>query len=343
MGKFGLLSTVTALTLTSLCGLWYMNAKRRKASKSEQFAFIYPLPVGVEMKPYPLIFISEAGQSATAWKGYMEHLSQLGYECHGLNLVETGDVSINMSDQLSAIRLYCEEFLNGRNPILVGHGAGARKVQLYMIAKECDVTSNNKVKAMILLCPLSVENFDLTMAKTIQNILKKSGQPGTALMALFSCFVLGGNILSLLGGGPMRHYFQTYRYHFNANTQYTTLLSPSLMPHASASMSVTSITLGEYSDICMLNHEPAMTGADEVEIERSPDIALLAEGVKHLVIGAGEDRIVPIDIVKTVASTWGNSFETVDDLFIPNQGHALGDDGWELSVLPRLIAFINSI
>ena len=62
----------------------------------------------------------------------MEALSALGYECHGLNLVETADSSLDLGHQLSALRLYCEEYLQGRQPVLVAHGAAARKAQLYV-------------------------------------------------------------------------------------------------------------------------------------------------------------------------------------------------------------------
>ena len=105
-------------------------------------------------------------------------------------------------------------------------------------------------------------------------MLRSNGSPGSGLLALLAHFFLGGNIVSMLGGGPFRHFFRTYEYFFNTATTCTSLLSPAQLANGSVSGVHGQVTLGEFSDMTMLQHEPAVTGADDVVLGRRVEDAL---------------------------------------------------------------------
>ena len=78
--------------------------------------------------------------------------------------------------------------------------------------------------------------------------------------------------------------------------------------------------------------------------------------LRLLVLGASNDKVVPAAMVTEVANTWAPSppRKDIDNgevsgvqreaaLFVPQQGHQLGDTGWQDEVFPRLVQFLATM
>ena len=302
----------------------------------------YP-PSTVASRPYPLILLAGTSQKADVWRRRMEMLSAAGYECHALDFVQSGRYFTSYAEQMRRLKQYIIERLDGR-PILIGHSQGGTKAQVYVLASDGDagMAVDCSVRAVVLMS--STE--DSLLGATPSILGKMVATAGVARTTVAG--VLGAIYLDPLcfcfGGGPWRHQLKMYGSLFNESTHSTTLASEHSLSDARVAIPKDHATsqlvpVPAWADTYLTAHDPSITDLGVVARARSPCAARAASNelpILHLV--AGNDRIVSRAQSAKVAAAWGVPMTVVD-----GQGHQLGDEGWERSVMEPLRAFLDAI
>ena len=344
------LPTATAIAAAVLWAR-YQHRRIRRAKNCMRAVRIYP-PPGITQRAHPLIFLTSSSQKADVWRSRMELLAAAGYECHALDFTQTGRYFTSYAEQLSRLRQYIVERVEGR-PVLIGHGQGGAKAQLYLLADGCDavVPPENRLRAVILMasCEASILS---ALPGVLCKAIATAGVARTALAAL-----LGGVFLDpvcfLAGGGPLRHRIRAYEGLFCSRTCRTTQTSAHGHSDARVALnggeggggtdvaidvSVSGLPLAAWADTYLAAHDPFITDFGCVGHARTPREALEAHACAMLHLVAAEDRVMPRVQSDKVTTMWQCS-----TIHVEGQGHQFGDAGWEQSVMRPLRDFLDAL
>eukprot|EP00929_Paragymnodinium_shiwhaense_P082733 TRINITY_DN43749_c0_g1_i1.p1 TRINITY_DN43749_c0_g1~~TRINITY_DN43749_c0_g1_i1.p1 ORF type:complete len:333 (-),score=16.12 TRINITY_DN43749_c0_g1_i1:120-1118(-) len=301
-----------------------LNHWRIRRSRSTDYAHVVVRPkqqaseVGPSERPV-LLFIHGTCHNAAYWQGYMESLSDGGWECHALTLGQGGTWVTTWAEQIRQIRETLVEI--GRPVVLVGHSQGGCKAEVYVRSPEGDAAapSHCKVVGLVLMGSCGFEQADVADLQWYF----------LHWPSLLASLPLGLEAALPFGGGPqiLRHFFQRYKVFFKANTTTTTLLGS----RAGA------VPLRTFSDVAMVDHEPFPADAFVFDTARLAHRGELMRAGLHVLILSGScDRCIPPRLTEDLGVHWG-----VPVTYISEQGHDFGDPGWEQSVVPILEKFLE--
>lgn len=130
----------------------------------------------------------------------------------------------------------------------------------------------------------------------------------------------------LFGGGPWRHKLGLSGL-FNLETARTTLTS------AEGSLSI-----AEWLDTYVCDHDPFVADAGVLRHARTPAQAIAQNSCSLLHMVASEDALIPKAMSAEIGTRWG-----VRATLVEGQGHQMGDEGWEQSVMGPLRAFLDGL
>lgn len=277
----------------------------------------------------------------------MEMLAAEGYECHALDFSQTGRYRTSYREQIDRIRHYILEQLDDR-PVLIGHGHGGLKCQLYMLASHGDAmcAADCSVRAMVLMASTFPKKAS-SLARAVCDVASAVGAGRALLAGSFGAAHLDP-LCFLHGGGPMRHVLYTYPALFNPSTRATTLMSETGAADARVTLTSsdgdlsTGLPIARWADTYLADHEPIITDGVSSVLSRGRTRATMdalaanACDVLHLV--AANDRLVQRAQTDETSRAW-----QVDSLVVEGQGHQFGDAGWEEHVMTPLRAFLDRL
>ena len=335
-------SILSAAAVAAVACFYVRNHRRVRAAKSCLRAFVLRPAADVPRRPYPVIFLAGTAQKSSVWRRQMELLTSAGYECHALDFVQTGRYLSSMADQVSRMREYIVEKIDGRRPILIGHSMGGCRAQCYMLAADGDasVTEEAAVRAVVLMAA-NEASFVGSFPDVLRQLVATAGVARALAAGLLGLIFLDPICFSF-GGGPYRHWLRTYEDLFNPHTKSTSLMSVQGLKDARIDWSGNAtdgrLPISVWADAYLSDHEPVMTDLGVVRHGRSASDALAAHGCEVLHLVAADDRVMPRAQSRKVAETWKTASVVVD-----GQGHQFGDAGWERSLMGPLRAFLDGL
>jgi len=289
-----------------------------RREKTRSYLVLDP-PFGVkEKKSLVLIFLPGTAQNIQSCWGRMQQMAAQGYECHALNIVDRkGEFFTSYAEQMRQIREYVMSSSIKQRPfVIIGHSQGGSKAQMYALEKHED--SRSMPQAIVLLA-----SSDLDVLNAVPRInfyMMRSRPVSTILASITGMFWLEATSFTF-GGGPLRHLFGMYRGMFIGEK--TTLLN--LGRDDSVEF---------FADHAINDHDPFITDLITYSVKSTPKDAL-NQGLKVLHLVAAEDRVVPPSQSVLISKRWN-----VKPVTIPNQGHEMGDAGWEHDVMKEIGKFL---
>ena len=246
----------------------------------------------------------------------MRILAEKGYDCHALNLTQTGAFFTSYKSQMKFIREYVSRL---KKPfVLVGHSQGGSKAQMYVLDGH-EKNTNTMPQGIILL---SSSDLDVFNAVPKINLYMMQHRPISLILSSLIGMIFGELTSFTYGGGPFRHIFKMYRGMFCTNS--TTLLGDG------------SISLRQFSNKAIDSHDPIITDLMTFTPSSTPRV-VLENGLEVLHLVAEKDCVVPPSQSSAISNRWGG----VKSVVIPKQGHEMGDTGWEITVMGEILKFMK--
>ena len=323
------------------CAFYYRNHKRIRRAKSCMRAVrLYPA-ASAPFRPFPLVFLAGTSQKADVWRVRMELLRAAGYECHALEFVQTGRYLTTYAEQMHKLRGYIADQLDDARPVLIGHSQGGTKVQQYLLAEigDAGMAPEQSVRAAVLMSSSSASLLDATPA-VLCRLASASGVVRTVCACLLGTLYLDPGAF-LFGGGPWRHMIGI-RGLFNPTTARTTLTSAA--GHTDARIGSAedcmdgSLSIADWLDTYICDHDPVVVDFGALRHARTPARALAQNGCALLHMVAAEDLLISGAMSVEIATRWG-----VKTTLVEGQGHQMGDEGWEQSVMGPLREFLDGL
>ena len=245
----------------------------------------------------------------------MKILADEGYDCHALNLTQSGSFFTSYASQMKVIR----EYVSALNKpfVMVGHSQGGSKVQMYVLDKH--ESTSTMPRGIILLASSDLDVFN---AVPKINFYMMQHRPLSCLLSSMTGMLFGEMTSFTFGGGPLRHVFGMYRGMFYTKT--TTLLGDG------------PVSLKHFADVAIDSHDPMITDLMTFRTTSTPK-EVLDNGLEILHLVAAKDRVVPSSQSKAISNRWGG----VKPVVIPKQGHEMGDSGWETTVMGEILKFME--